>query len=98
MKNKAWFFLLILLCGSMATLSAFAFHDEPGGFPGADQEVSNDEATRDREDAKVAQETCGNDCTKVETATCDAQLDILTKVGYRKCINAVPAYCARKCD
>lgn len=98
MKNKAWFFLLILVFGSLATVSAFAFQPYAENFAGEDQEISNDEATTDRMDAVEAAETCADDCTKAETATCDATIDDLDKSGYRACLKRVEPFCERKCN
>ncbi|MGZ3695129.1 MAG: hypothetical protein ACXWQO_13365 [Bdellovibrionota bacterium] len=98
MKNKAWFFLLILLCGSVATLSAFARSPDGENFSSNEEEISNDQATRDKMDAVEAAETCKVDCTKEETRTCDAKVDMLIKADYHKCLKGVSALCDSKCD
>lgn len=98
MKNKAWFFLLVLLCGSAATVSAFAYSPEAENFPGGETEISNDEATTIKMDAMEAVEVCKSDCVKEETSTCDALHDPTNHRILQKCLKKVPAFCERKCD
>jgi hypothetical protein len=95
MKNKAWFFLLIFLCGSRATVSAFAEGGEESPYG---SELSNDQMETDRQNAIEAGETCKTDCAKEEMALCEAQLDVTIKAAYAACLKKVAPFCARKCD
>ncbi|MGE3260629.1 MAG: hypothetical protein AB7K68_02510 [Bacteriovoracia bacterium] len=97
MKNKAWLFLLVLLCGSAATVSAFAY-SEAENFPGGETEISNDEATTIKMDAMEAVEVCQVDCVKEETATCNALHDPTNHRVLQKCLKKVPAFCERSCN
>lgn len=97
MKNKVWFFLLIVLFGSAASLSVLA-NDDPSAFPGGEVEISNDEATTDREHAREAVQTCSSDCRTEETKSCNDRRNITGQKGFHKCLSNVVSFCARKCD
>jgi hypothetical protein len=97
MKYKVWFFLLVLLCGSAATLSAFAYDQTEVTAYGGELEISSDQATKDKMDAVEAAETCKADCTKAETATCDANQGPNFK-AYRTCLRNIALFCERQCN
>lgn len=97
MKNKVWIFLLIILCGSAATLSAFAYYpDSIGG-----SEISNDEMTTDKQNAVEAAEAaqvCETDCLKEETALCNAKHDVTNHLLINACLKKAPDLCEKRCN
>ena len=98
MKNRAWIFVLVVICGSAAALSAFA-HPADGEYYAANgEEISNDEAETVRQDAVEAVETCKSDCEKTETDICNAKYDSTNHLGSQACFKKIADHCEKQCN